>query len=101
MQKAPYASTKPRNEGGKYAVVLPGPKFFEFLMVEETMEFKTSAANPAKDLQVIQSKENDVFYGYMKFIQERGTNALLLMLCCKTALPPPQTSLLPVKASKP
>ena len=62
---------KPRNEGGKYAVVLPGPKFFEFLMVEETMEFKTSAANPAKDLQVIRSKENDVFYGYMKFIQEK------------------------------
>ena len=31
---------KPRNEGGKYAVVLPGPKFFEFLMAEEPMEFK-------------------------------------------------------------
>ena len=39
---------KPRNEGGKYAVVLPGPKFFEFLMVEEPMEFKTTATNPAK-----------------------------------------------------
>ena len=62
---------KPRNEGGKYAVVLPGPKFFEFLMVEEPMEFKTTAANPAKDLEVILSKENDVFYEYMKFIQEK------------------------------
>ena len=62
---------KPRNEGGKYAVVLPGPKFFEFLMVEEPMEFKTTATNPAKDLEVIRSKENDVFYGYMKFIQDK------------------------------
>ena len=62
---------KPRNEGGKYAVVLPGPKFFEFLMVEEPMEFKTTFADPAKDLEVIQSKENDVFYSYMKFIQQK------------------------------
>ena len=35
------------------------------------MEFKTTATNPAKDLEVIRSKENDVFYGYMKFIQDK------------------------------
>ena len=52
-------------------MVLPGPKFFEFLMVEEPMEFQTTASDPAKDLEVIQSKENDVFYGYMKFIQQK------------------------------
>jgi thiol-disulfide isomerase/thioredoxin len=64
---------KPKAEGGKYAVVLPGPKFFEFLMVDEPMEFRTSAANPAGDLEILQSKENDVFYSYLKFIKEKRT----------------------------
>ena len=62
---------KPFEEGGKYAVVVPGPKFFEFLMVDEPMEFRTTATNPSGDVEVIQSKENDVFYGYLNFIKEK------------------------------
>ena len=62
---------KPFAEGGKYAVVLPGPKFFEFLMVNEPMEFKTTSTDPAGDLEVIQSKENDVFYGYLSFLKKK------------------------------
>ena len=60
---------KPFEEGGKYALVVPGPKFFEFMMVNEPMEFRTTASDPSGDLQVIQSKENDVFYGYLDFIK--------------------------------
>ena len=62
---------KPFEEGGKYAVVMPGPKFFEFLMVDEPMEFKTTASNPSGDLEVLQSKENDVFYSYLSFLKEK------------------------------
>ena len=62
---------KPFEEGGKYAVVVPGPKFFEFLMVNEPMEFKTSASNPSGDIEVVKSKENEVFYGYLNFIKEK------------------------------
>ena len=62
---------KPFEEGGKYAVVLPGPKFFEFLMVNEPMEFKTTSKDPAGDLEVLQSKENDVFYGYLSFLKKK------------------------------
>ena len=64
---------KPFEEGGKYAVVMPGPKFFEFMMVDEPMEFKTTAANPSGDIEVLQSKENEVFYGYLDFIKEKRT----------------------------
>jgi len=64
---------KPQEEGGKYAVVLPGPKFFEFLMVDEPMEFETTAANPSGDLEVVASKENEVFFGYLEFIQGKRT----------------------------
>ena len=64
---------KPFEEGGKYAVVMPGPKFFEFMMVDEPMEFKTTAANPSGDIEVLQSKENEVFYGYLDFIKDKRT----------------------------
>jgi thiol-disulfide isomerase/thioredoxin len=64
---------KPFEEGGKYAVVVPGPKFFEFLMVDEPMEFQTTASNPSGDVKVLQSKENEVFYGYLNFIKEKRT----------------------------
>ncbi|MEC7693659.1 MAG: hypothetical protein VX446_04665, partial [Bacteroidota bacterium] len=64
---------KPFEEGGKYAVVVPGPKFFEVMMVDEPMEFKTTAANPSGDIEVIQSKENEVFYGYLNFIKDKRT----------------------------
>ena len=62
---------KPMAEGGKYAVVVPGPKFFEFLMVDEPMEFRTTAANPSGDIEVLKSKENEVFYSYLSFIKEK------------------------------
>ena len=58
-------------EGGKYAVVIPGPKFFEFLMVDEPMEFKTTASDPSGNVEVIQSKENDVFFGYLDFLKDK------------------------------
>ena len=62
---------KPFDEGGKYAVVIPGPKFFEFLMVDEDMEFKTTANNPSGDIEVVQSKENEVFYSYLNFLKTK------------------------------
>ena len=62
---------KPFAEGGKYAVVVPGPKFFEFLMVDEPMEFKTTADDPSGNVEVIQSKENDVFFGYLEFLKDK------------------------------
>ena len=31
---------------GKHAIVLPGPVFFDFMLVEEPMEFHTSLRNP-------------------------------------------------------
>ena len=40
-------------------------------MVDEPMEFKTTAPNPSGDVEVIQSKENDVFYGYLSFLKEK------------------------------
>ncbi len=59
---------KPYDECGKYAIVLPGPVFFDFMLVNEPMEFHTSIGNPQGAMQVIESDENKVFYDYLRFI---------------------------------
>ena len=58
---------------GKYAIVLPGPVLFDFLLVEEPMEFHTSLHNPQGDMKVIQSDENHTFYNYLRFINDKRT----------------------------
>ena len=39
-------------------------------MVNEPMEFKTTR-DPTGDIEVIQSKENEVFYGYLNFLKKK------------------------------
>ena len=53
---------KAYNECGKYAVVLPGPVFFDIMLVNEPMEFRTTKSNPQGDMVVMKSDENIVFY---------------------------------------
>ncbi len=56
---------------GKHAIVMPGPKYFEFLAVTENIVLKTKASDPTRYVEVIESAENKVFYDYLGFIQER------------------------------
>lgn len=60
---------------GKFAAVIPGPKFFEFLAVEEDIHIKTKAAQPAAFIEVVASEENRLFYDYLKFLQDKRTEA--------------------------
>ena len=62
---------KPFEECGKYAVVLPGPVFFDMMLVSEPMEFRTTMKNPQGDMQIIQSEENMVFYDYLNFLNTK------------------------------
>lgn len=59
-----------RREGewGKYAVVLPGPKYFDFLGVNETIRLKTRLTDPARYMEVLESPENKLFYDYLFFL---------------------------------
>ena len=61
-----------RSEGewGKYAVVLPGPKSFDFLGVNETVRLKTRLADPARYMEVLESAENKLFYDYLFFLSD-------------------------------
>ena len=59
------------DECGKYAVVLPGPVFFDIMLVNEPMEFKTTKTNPQGDMVVIKGEENKVFYDYLSFLNAK------------------------------
>lgn len=59
------------DECGKYAVVLPGPTFFEIMLVNEPMEFRTTINNPQGNMEVIKSEENKVFYDYLNFLNSK------------------------------
>ena len=59
------------DECGKYAVVLPGPVFFDIMLVNEPMEFKTTKTNPQGDMVVIKGEENKVFYDYLSYLNAK------------------------------
>jgi thiol-disulfide isomerase/thioredoxin len=59
----------PYEKCGKFAVILPGQKMFEFLGVQENVNIRTQVNNPSESVLVLESKENQVFYDYLRFIQ--------------------------------
>lgn len=62
----------PDDEQGKYAVVLPGPKYFEILIADnEEIKITTDTTNLVKDLKVLESKNNQIMYTYTRFLTER------------------------------
>jgi len=62
---------RPYEKCGKHAIVMPGPKYFEFLAVAENVVLSTKASDPTRYVEVLESEENRVFYDYLSFIQNR------------------------------
>lgn len=72
---------------GVYAVVVPGPKYFEIILNESSLKFETSIADLMGAMKVLESNENQIFFDYIKFLtvlkarrevlrtQAGGTNA--------------------------
>ncbi|MCI5056555.1 MAG: DUF5106 domain-containing protein, partial [Flavobacteriales bacterium] len=65
--------------GGIYSIVLPDQKtYFEFILVNQFFSMETklgSSASMTNNLKVTGSKENDLFYGYMRFIGKKQGSA--------------------------
>ena len=55
-------------KGGKYAVILPGVKYFEIILAEPFVSIKTKNGNFMEGMEIIESKENKVFYDYVHFL---------------------------------
>jgi len=62
---------KPYDKGGKYAVVLPGPKYFDILVSDEEISLETDVNDFIGKMKVIESKENQVFFDYIHFIESK------------------------------
>lgn len=67
---------KPRGyKAGVYAVVIPGPKYFEFLVNEPVVEMKSDTAALNEHLTVVRSKENQLFLAYVRFLGDKKAEA--------------------------
>ncbi|MCT4581179.1 MAG: DUF5106 domain-containing protein [Flavobacteriales bacterium] len=69
---------KEHYDGGVYAVICPGPKYFEFIMADKDVEIETSMDDFVKNMKIIKSKENKIFYDYIRFINLKKPEAKLL-----------------------
>lgn len=58
--------------GGIYAVVCPGPKYFEFLLNERSFSMETDTADFNNNMKTKGSEENKLFYGYISFLAEQS-----------------------------
>jgi len=57
--------------GGKYAVILPDVKYFELILAEPFVSIKTNMENFLDGMEIIESKENMVFYDYVHFLADK------------------------------
>lgn len=56
---------------GVYAVVIPGPKYFELVVNEPSVVLHTKATDLMGSLKVVNSKENEIFLDYIRFLNAR------------------------------
>ena len=56
---------------GKYAVVTPGPMWFEILIEESEFEITTDTTDWVKFMKIKNSPNNQIYYDYVKFISSK------------------------------
>ena len=65
-------------KAGLYAIVVPGPKFFQVVVNEPVIKLVTDTADLLKHLEVKLSKENQVFLDYIRYLDDRKKESDLL-----------------------
>jgi len=61
-----------KNEEGKYAVVTPGPKYFEVIIADgEEIEMATDTAALTGNMKITKSENNRLMYGYIDYLSEK------------------------------
>ena len=58
-------------KAGVYAVVIPGPKYFEMIVNEPVIRMSTDTLDLIGNLTVKASKENQVFLDYIRFLNSK------------------------------
>ena len=58
-------------DGGLYLFVMPGMKYFEFLLVEPKFSLEADREDPVSTMKVKGSPENTAFFAYLQFLQSK------------------------------
>lgn len=60
------------NQQGKYAIVAPGPKYFELVIADgETIHMRTDTADLTGNMEVLESVNNKIMYNYIRYLTEK------------------------------
>lgn len=70
---------KDNYDGGVYAVICPGPKYFEFIMADKNVEMETKMDDFITNMKVKKSEENQIFYNYIQYINKKKPRSMELM----------------------
>src|SRR5690606_12793016 len=62
-------------KAGVYALVVPGPKYFELLVNEPVVEMQSDTASLNEHLVVQRSVENELFQAYIRFLGDKRKEA--------------------------
>ncbi len=70
----------PEENQGKYAVVVPGPKYFEVIIADgESIKMHSDTVSITQNVKVLESENNKIMYDYMAFLIERRAERQLLV----------------------
>jgi thiol-disulfide isomerase/thioredoxin len=72
---------KPYEECGKYALVMPGPVYFDFIVADEQIELEADFSANVDNLVVKKSENNKIFFDYIKYINGKRKLREPLDLC--------------------
>ncbi len=63
---------KPYEKGGKYAIIIPGPKIMEVLLDNHDFVFESDTANLDHHMNVVESHNNKVFFEYKRYLSQKN-----------------------------
>lgn len=74
MKKGIVEFDSKKHTPGLYALLLPGQRFFEFLVNNEEIHIETVGPNYGENMKVVRSEENRRFKDYMNYLSTQRKN---------------------------
>jgi len=56
---------------GKYAIIMPGPKYFDIIVDQENIALQANADNDINKIVITESENNKMFFDYIRYINTK------------------------------
>jgi len=73
-----FTDKKKEIPGGVYLIITSDMNYFEFVLAEKKIYLETDTGDFVKNMKVIESDENKIFFNYLKFIEQKQREKDLL-----------------------